>query len=188
MNRKDGGLLLLLAVSGGFAGGRLATRPALVEPVLAQGGRAAVVEAEEFRLVEKDGRACGRFYVDPNGRPGLVLYDKHGEVRAVLGMLASGSPHLALSDKDGNVRVAVAVWSDARSGLFLTDGDGTARASLAEQADGHPSLTISDRTGRTRAVAGAVSLDGINASQLRARSESSLALFDNTGKVLWSAP
>jgi hypothetical protein len=167
---------------GGMAGARLTNAPS----VEAQRGRAKVVEAEEFRLVQPDGKAVGRFQVDSNGRPNLALFDAHGEVRAVLGVLASGSPHLALSDRQGQVRAALAVWTDERVSLILSDGTGTPRAQVAVPSDGSPSVELSDRAGKLRAVVGAVPMD--LATNPRLRQESSLALFDGEGKAAWSAP
>src|SRR5262249_6549769 len=113
--------ILLVAAGSGLAGGALAVRLFPVAPVFAEERHAKVIEAEEFRVVEKDGKPCGRFHVDRNGRPALFLFDKHGEVRAVLGVTPSGSPHLALSDKDGKVRATLGVWPDERAALFLND-------------------------------------------------------------------
>jgi len=187
MGRKPSAGMLVWTVLAGMLGGAAAARLVMVQPAWGQ-GRSRVVEAEEFRLVEKDGKPCARLHVDRSGRPALTLIDKHGEVRAVLGISPNGSPHLALSDKDGKVRVALAVWSDERAGLFVSDSAGTPRAALAAVADGQPSLSVSDREGNARAVVGAASLELIPGQSFRNRSESSLALLDKDGKVLWAAP
>jgi hypothetical protein len=145
MTRTECGLVLLAAFAGGAAGSRWLASPA----VQAQGGaRFKVVEAEEVRLVEPDGRPAARLQIDQHGRPGLFLYDKHGEVRAVLGVLPSGSPHLALSDRRGQVRAAVAVLSDQTVAMVLSDGDGRQRVDLRAPADDNPRLVLSDRGGR----------------------------------------
>ena len=190
MEKRDYTLVIAVAAAAGLLGGALSIRLLPITPVFAQdpGRHEKVIEAEEFRLVEKDGKPCGRFHVDRSGRPALILFDKHGEVRAVLGVTPNGSPHLALSDKDGKVRATLAVWPDERSGLFLSDKDETSRASLVVLADGNPNLAISDRDGKTRAVLGSISLEMNPGPEIRNRSESSAALFDQKGKVLWSAP
>ncbi|MBI3697213.1 MAG: hypothetical protein HY238_20555 [Acidobacteria bacterium] len=188
MNGRELTLVMTVAAAGGMLGGAAAVRLLVGTPVLAQEKRAKVIEAEEFRLVESDGKPCGRFHVDKSGRPALFLFDKHGEVRAVLGVMPNGSPHLALSDKDGKVRVALAVWPDERSGLFVSDKKDTPRATVAVLADGKPSLFTSDQDGKIRSVLGATSVDMIPSTEVRNRSESALALFGPEGKLLWSAP
>jgi hypothetical protein len=177
---------LWAAVAAGFLGGVLGARLFYAEPVLAQRGRGGVVEAEEFRLVNADGRASARLHLDANGRPALRLFDAHGEVRAVLGVLPNGNPHLALSDRNGQVRAALAVWSDERVAVILSDGAGTPRAQVAAPSDGPPSFELSDRAGKPRAVVGAA--PQALSPALRLRLESTAALFDGEGKVLWSAP
>jgi hypothetical protein len=181
-------MILLAAAGGGLAGGALAVRLFPVAPVFAEERRTKVIEAEEFRVVGKDGQPCGRFHVDRDGRPALFLFDKHGEVRAVLGVTPSGSPHLALSDKYGKVRATLGVWPDQSTALYLSDKDGKTRVTAAVSADGSPSLAVSDRDGNVRAVVGSASLDMSPARDFKNRSESSVALFDHQGKLMWSAP
>lgn len=138
-------LVLLAAFLGGLTGSRLFA-PAAAQ---AQGGaKFKVVEAEEVRLLEPDGRPAARLQIDKNGRPGLFLYDKHGEVRAVLGVLPSGAPHLALSDRRGQVRATLAVLSDETVTLVLSDGEGQRRVDLRAPADDNPALTLSTRGGK----------------------------------------
>ena len=187
MKQKDCVCLIALSLAAGVAGGVLAVRLIVSQPALAQAGHAKVIEAEEFRLLRKDGTVCGRFQIDKDGRPGVMLFDNHGEVRVALGVLPNGSPHLALSDKDGKVRAAVAVWSDERSGIFLTDTDGKQRASLVVPAGGNPSLSIADASGAARAIVGSASVDLVP-GEIRNRSESAVTLLGNDGKVLWAAP
>jgi hypothetical protein len=141
MTRTQFFLVLLAA----FAGGRVFA-PA---PAEAQGGaRFKVIEAEEFRLIESDGQPAGRLQIDKNGRPGLFLYDKHGEVRAVLGVLPSGAPHLALSDRRGQVRATVAVLSDDTVTLVLNDGEGQHRVDVRAPSDDNPTITLNTRDGK----------------------------------------
>jgi hypothetical protein len=188
VKKYDWASLLLLSVASSIAGGVVAVRLCVNQPVLAQSGRGKVVEAEEFRLLRRDGTVCGRFQIDKEGRPGVLLFDNHGEVRIALGVLPNGSPHLALSDKDGKIRAAVAVWSDERSGVFLTDTAGKGRASLAVSANGSPTLAISDAAGTVRAVVGSAPVDLVPAPEVRNRSEAGLTLLSREGKLLWSAP
>jgi len=188
MHRKRLLHTLGLPLIAGLVGGALAARFLSVGPQAAQAAAkpAGLIEAEEFRLVEKDGKPCGRFQVDKSGRPALLLYDKHGEVRAVVGVMPDGTPHVALSDKDGRVRAVLAVWPDQRPSLALSDTDGTPRATLAVPSDLGPSLSLADKQGNPRAILGSPSVEMIR--EFRNRDESSLALLNREGKLLWSAP
>ncbi len=61
-----------------------------------------VIEAEEFRIVDKDGNVRATLRLNDKGSPGLALYDDDGRLRAVLQVLEDGSPHLLFLDEDGN--------------------------------------------------------------------------------------
>ena len=137
-------LLAVAAFAGGVAGSRLFAPT----PAAAQAGRLKVLEAEEVRLVESDGRPAARLQIDQNGRPGLFLYDKHGEVRAVMGVLPSGAPHLALSDRRGQVRATLAVLSDETVTLLLSDGEGQRRVDLRAPAGENPRVTLNAAGGK----------------------------------------
>lgn len=61
--------ILVLAVLGGFGGGALASRLFTVQPVFAEkkAKPAAVIEAQEFRLVDTDGKTGARLTIQ-NGK------------------------------------------------------------------------------------------------------------------------
>lgn len=61
-----------------------------------------VIEAEEFRIVDKDGKVRATLRLNEKGAPGLALFDGDGRLRAVLQVLEDGSPHLLFLDEHGN--------------------------------------------------------------------------------------
>lgn len=61
-----------------------------------------VIEAEEFRIVDKEGNVRATLRLNEKGGPGLALYDDSGRLRAVLQVLEDGSPHLLFLDENGN--------------------------------------------------------------------------------------
>lgn len=61
-----------------------------------------VIEAEEFRIVDKDGNVRASLRLNEKGAPGLALFDDDGRLRAVLQVLEDGSPHLLFLDENGN--------------------------------------------------------------------------------------
>ncbi len=143
MTRTQFLMVVAAALAGGLAGGRIFQPNA----ALAQSSRFKVVESEEVRLVEPDGRPAARLQIDRNGRPGMFLYDKHGEVRAVLGVLPSGAPHLALSDRRGQVRATLAVLSDETVTLVLSDAEGRRRVEVRAPADDNPKVVLQNPDG-----------------------------------------
>jgi hypothetical protein len=69
-------------------------------------GAAKVVSAQEFHLVDGEGKVRARLGVLKD-RPGLALYDKDGKApRAILGLTGEGKGALMMMDADGKI-----VWS-----------------------------------------------------------------------------
>ena len=66
---------------------------------------AKVIAAEQFLLVDKDGRPKAKLGLWPNGRPGLFVYDADGIPRTSFNVVADG-PKITLMDKDGKI-----IWS-----------------------------------------------------------------------------
>ncbi len=62
----------------------------------------SVVEAEEFRLVDKEGKVRGLLRVDDAGVSSLILYDSKGKARAILRVPKDGPSSLSFLDEHGN--------------------------------------------------------------------------------------
>ncbi len=78
MTQKKSPWLALLALVFGFLGGAVSSelfggpsRPAQFGPT--------VIEAQEFRLVDRQGEQRGRFMLAPSGDAVIMLYDKDGK-------------------------------------------------------------------------------------------------------------
>ena len=120
----------LIAIVAGFAGGLLAVWLVLGDPVVAEetaGQSPAVVSAQEFRLV-----------------------DHQGKVRAVLGFSAEEEPYLSLRHRSE----ASMLWLglSEESGLVIHDVDGKTRLILSLDTAGKPSLVLRDRQHQTRSI------------------------------------
>ena len=91
----------------GFIGGILTDRFLRDQAVYAERSSepAKVIAAEQFLVVDKDGRPKARLGLWPNGRPGLFVYDADGIPRTSFNVVADG-PKVTLMDKDGKV-----IWS-----------------------------------------------------------------------------
>lgn len=62
----------------------------------------SVIEAEEFRLIDKEGKLRGLLRVDETGASSLVLYDSKGKARAILRVPKDGPSSLSFLDEHGN--------------------------------------------------------------------------------------
>jgi hypothetical protein len=99
------------------------------------------------------------------------------------------SSYLNLTGPDGKKYVLTAVSKSGSSISAGTDSSGGGEEfAAAVSASGEPSLTLSDTRGRDRAVLGTVDLQSVATGSTKHRSPSSLVLFGEDGKVVWSSP
>lgn len=107
MNNKRYRLVIATVLIGGLVGGMAADRFFRDQAVYAQRSPepAKVIAAEQFLIVDKDGRPKAKLGLWPNGRPGLFVYDADGIPRTSFNVVADG-PKVTLMDKDGKV-----IWS-----------------------------------------------------------------------------
>ena len=92
MKRKDFRLMLFAVTLAGFLGGVFSSFVA-VETVSAQKKSAPysdVVKAENFDLVDKQGRTRARLMMGKDDEPMLVVYDKNEKPTAVYGLNGEG--------------------------------------------------------------------------------------------------
>jgi len=182
----------------------LAVIAAVVLMGQATGNVAKVVEAEKFVLRDADGKGRARLESLPSGLVRLALLDKDENIQSVLGVGIVGTPSLVLagrnsktilttrflsvSGKGGKSRLTLAVLPSGAQSLVLTDNTARTRAELAIEVDGSPTFGLFDRTGTARAILGSTSLENEETGVIEKRPESSLVLFGNDGKGIWSAP
>lgn len=136
-----------------------------------------VVEAEQFVLTSKTGKALARLETGKDAHPSLRFYGKNEKVtRVFIGIDEYGQPRVELSDEKGSRRIGMYVAPDNSSLINLFDKDkkkiawlrlsanGTADLSLADgkttrlalwtNADGKPALGMTDEAGTQRIVQG----------------------------------
>jgi hypothetical protein len=82
-----------------------------------------IVEAEEFRLVDKEGRLRARIFLD-EGEPKVALFAGDGKKRAAMGLLSTGEASIALYDNNGKYHFLVNVSADGTPDLSIKDRDG----------------------------------------------------------------
>ncbi|HKW87008.1 MAG TPA: hypothetical protein VJM82_08055 [Nitrospiraceae bacterium] len=123
MLKKEYGMILVLSMIFGLVSGALASFLFLSGPVVVQepmNQSPKVISAEEFQLV------------DPQGKP-----------RALLALSPDGEPYLTMLDRNDTRRVWLGLSED--SGLAVNGVDGQTRLALSLDATGKPSLIIKDR-------------------------------------------
>ena len=178
MRRREVLLLVALTVVAGLVGGALSNRVFMARIATAQEAeqQRKVITAEEFRLVDEDGRARAVLTLGSKGNVSISFYDRYDESRVELGLSPEGQPILKLLDQGS---------------LEFLDKNGQIRVKVDVTYDGSPSLRLYDEDGRSRAALGCVSLetaDTARTGSVERRAESSLVLSDKQGKVMWSAP
>jgi hypothetical protein len=118
---------ILASIVAGVVGGMLSSIILIERPVMADMRFPSVSTAEEFRLVDGQGR-----------------------LRALLAFSADGEPYLALLDQHENRKVWLGLSKE--SGLAIRDIDGKTRLVLSLDGEGEPTLVLSDRQQNTRAL------------------------------------
>ena len=133
------------------------------------------VEAGEFVLRDKEGRARAALTIRPDGTPGLAFYDekattrmsldlgadggdddtpgvniygREGELRAALTIRPDGTPGLGFFDKGRNPRLSLDMANDESTGVNIYGPGGVLRAAMAIRPDGTPGLGLFDEAGR----------------------------------------
>ncbi len=134
--------------------------------------------------------------------PALAMMDRDGQVRAQIGVREDGNPFLSLVDppskENQSVRgIKLSLEEKERARLSVTGGKRDQGAELLIDG-GNTRLALKDADGVTRAELGSTELafgkDGSlekvrgGSFSVEKRPESSLVLYDEKGKVLWSAP
>jgi len=116
-----------ISIMSGAIGGLLGSFLAMEKPISAEMRFPTYTTAEEFRLV-----------------------DSQGKLRAVLALSADGEPYLALLDGQDTRKLWLGLSKE--SGLALRDTDGKTRLVLSLDGEGEPSLIFRDRQQNTRAL------------------------------------
>ena len=146
MTRKAYGVLVMMTMIAGMVGGFLSNHLLVGGVVTAQesGQSAKIVEAEEFRLVTKDGKPRATLLLWNGDLPALTLADSTCHNRVFLGVFNEEQPALLLNDKGCKQRVALDLQPDGLPSLTLRDKNDHPRARMRLLLDGTPVLTLYD--------------------------------------------
>jgi|GEM_PF-2741195 len=113
-----------------------------VRPASAEGEGA--LSSGEFALVDAQKRKLGGFELNRDGLPQLVLADKDGRGRIVIGLRREdgGTALVAITDKTGAVRVGLIGKADGEHEFQLADAKNGPRISLVVGDEGRPRVSF----------------------------------------------
>ena len=138
-------LSAVLGLTTGFLGGRLAAPPAPVPTPAAEAG--AVVQAQDFQLVDQAGRVRGRLGVDAHGAARLTLFGPDGTLpRVSLAATPQGGAELELGDDQRQNAVELKADPDSRNIALYHEGK--PRLGLEVQKNGEAAVNLYDKGNR----------------------------------------
>jgi hypothetical protein len=82
-----------------------------------------VVEAQEFRLLDKEGRVRARVFLEDD-EPKVALFSRENKKRAAIGLLPTGEAGIALYDDEGKYHVLMNVSAKGIPDLSIRDRNG----------------------------------------------------------------
>ena len=156
MKRKQQLVIILLASFAGFIGGFISNQIFQAKSAFAvkEPNHQKVVIAEEFRVVDKDGKIIGSF-----GNPAYLF-----DIFPVIDESLAPVPQLRLGQEKG-FQIILSAGADAGS-----------------------RITMKDERNKRRTVIGNTKLKVRQTQRTYSRQVSSIVLFDELGRFLWSAP
>ena len=131
-----------------------------------------IVQAEEFRLVDKQGKCRGRLGMNDEGEPCFMLFDKRGKLRISLYLLYDGQVGIEVLDRKEKVRASLGVSDNGQPSLQLLDGSERIHACLEMGTEDGPGLDLYDKAGNLRATLSLMGKEPIP----------NLAVIDRNGK------
>ena len=114
-----------------------------------QGGEPPkLIQAQEFRLVDQNGKTKANLAGDADGNPILSLFDKDGKRRGIFRTRTNGTATLSLHDPDGKSRVEMDTQEDGSASISLTNRAGKGGYAAVVLPDGKAILTLTNRDGK----------------------------------------
>ena len=192
MSKKQYSLMVVVAFVGGLMGGVLSSQLLMGQPAHADNKAKAqkIIEAEEFRVVDKDGRKRAQLMLTDLGSPALLLRDENEVIRLHVQLVPKGFPVLWFRDANGLLKASLALLP--RGDVLLTLGakESIVKENAAEIFVGKSgaNLSLYDGNGKLRTVLGSTTFRDPKRGMIRRRSLSSLVLFNDIGEVVLLTP
>jgi len=137
------------------------------------------------KLVLLDGQEAKRVGLELDGgeEPVLRLQDSRGTSRLEVRGGREGDPSILVLDREEKVRAHLGFTEDNDVILNFSDERENPRLAVGAQASGEPLIQMADEAGRLRLTIG-----GMGAEEAEQESFSGIAILDDKGNFLWTAP
>jgi hypothetical protein len=131
----------VIGLAAGFIGGRFAPHPTTTP------APAALIQAQDFQLVDQTGRLRGRLGIDAHGAARLTLFGPDGDLpRLSLTTTPQGGAELELGD--GQHQNAVGLKADQGARNLALYHEGKLRLGLEVQKNGEAAVNLYDKSHR----------------------------------------
>ncbi len=94
-----------------------------------------VIEAEAFRLKDKEGRVRASFELSDDGTPSLKLFDAGGRRQFGVFLQANGNPTLEMGYRHASTRLTMTTDAVGGTGLVVNDANGNRRLAIGVAED-----------------------------------------------------
>ena len=148
MSKNQFLLILSVAIISAFLGGMLGVWFLMPPSVLAQDEPQKVIEAQEFRVVDEEGKEFAMLGVI-EGDVGLLMRNVEGRPAAAL-VVNEGRAGLHLYGSDGTQKATLNI-ADDEPVFTLMDGDENSRVAILLE-NGEPRIALYDLEGKSRIV------------------------------------
>jgi hypothetical protein len=137
------------------------------------------------KLLLLDGREAKRAALElqEGEEPLLRLRDSRGRSRLEVKGGREGDPSILVLDREEKVRAHLGFTEDDDVILNFSDGKESPRLALGVQASGEPLIQMADEAGRLRLTIGEMEAHGAGQESF-----SGIAILDDKGNFLWTAP
>jgi hypothetical protein len=180
LNKKLFIVVATIALMAGFVGGTVSDKLLrAAESRLGQEQLARVIVATEIHLVDEQDRDRWILKLSKDGEPAMTFINRTGWAPMALGLNNAGLPYynMVLEPHKG----------DGLS-FVLLDREMRSRAALGLRESGEPYLSLMDPGGQVRANLGSIDFRNPLTGRREKRSSSSLVLFGEDGRILFSVP
>jgi hypothetical protein len=192
MGKKQYSFIVVLAFVGGLVGGVVSNQLLLNQPAHAEkkAQPSKVIEAQEFRVVDQDGRKRAQLMLTEVDSPALILSDENELIRLQMQLVPKGFPVLWFRDANGLLKASLTLRPTGDVLLTLGAKESIVKENTAEIFVGKAGANVSlyDDNGKLRTVLGSTTFRERKRGMTKRRSLSSLVLFNNIGEVVFQTP
>jgi hypothetical protein len=180
LNKHHFIIAAVIALMAGFVGGTMSDKllkAAQTSPEQEELTR--VIVATEIHLVDEQGRERWILKLSKDGEPAMTFINRSGWAPMALGLNKAGLPYY---------NMVLEPHKGGGASFALLDSEMRSRARLGLREDGEPYLSLMDPNGQVRANLGSIDFRNPLTGRTEKRSSSSLMLFSENGRILFSAP